>query len=165
MKIKLTGNGVGELAIGEGAVRAVVERAVDDLGDGATKINQRLLLGSAMRVKEGKDKRLVVDLELHMPHNVFLPDAMRDVQVSVKKALAKHLGVENAVVNVSVTKLGAAEDAVTRLGAARDAVTKAATVQVTAAETAVTKVAAAGAAAAKAAATKVAAAGIAIKSS
>lgn len=148
MNIKLKGSEVGDLAIEESAVRSVVDLAIKDVGEGAGKVNQRFLLGSAIRVKQGKDKNLIVDLELNMPYNVFLPDAMRDVQNSVKTALANNLGIENAVVNVDVTKIAAAEASVT----------KAVVAQAAAAEAAVTKAAAAGAAVTKAAVTKVAAA-------
>lgn len=150
MNIKLKGTEVGDLSIGEGAVRSVVDLAIQDMGDGTTKINQRLLLGSAMRIKEGKDNNLIVDLELNMPYDAFLPDAMREVQMSVKKALVAHLGIENAVVNVSVTKLSTAEDAATTVATA---------------EAAMSKVAAAGAAVTKATVTKIAAMGSVLKSS
>jgi uncharacterized alkaline shock family protein YloU len=73
-------------------------------------VNRRFLLGSAIRVKEGQDRKLVVDLELTVPYGVYLPDAMRDVQNAVKEALAKNIGIENAVVNIAVTKVEVASD-------------------------------------------------------
>ncbi len=109
MNIKLQANADGELSIEEGAVRSVVELAIKDIGDGGTKVNRRFLLGSAIRVKEGQDKKLVVDLELTVPYGIYLPDAMRDVQTSVQEALVKNVGIENAVVNIAVTKVEVAE--------------------------------------------------------
>jgi len=90
-------------------VRSVVELAIRGSGDGAARIKRRFLLGSAIRVKEGQDKKLVVDLELTVPYGVFLPDAMREVQSAVKEALATNIGIENAVVNIAVTKVEVSE--------------------------------------------------------
>ena len=109
MNIKLQANAAGELSIEENAVRSVVELAIKDTGNGAPKVNRRFLLGSAIRIKEGQDKKLLVDLELTVPYGVYLPDAMRDVQNAVKEALAKNIGIENAVVNIAVTKVEVAE--------------------------------------------------------
>ena len=111
VNIKLQANAAGELSIEESAVRSVVELAIRDTGDVAARVNRRFLLGSAIRVKEGQDKKLVVDLELTVPYGVYLPDAMRDVQTAVKEALAKNIGIENAVVNIAVTKVEVAAEA------------------------------------------------------
>jgi uncharacterized alkaline shock family protein YloU len=105
MNIKLQTTTGGELSIEESAVRSVVELAIKETGEGAARVNRRFLLGSAIRVKEGQDKKLVVDLELTVPYGIFLPDAMRDVQTAVKDALAKNIGIENAIVNIAVTKV------------------------------------------------------------
>lgn len=150
MNIKLRGNEVGELAIEDSAVRSAVELAIQDVGDGAAKVNQHFLLGSAIRVKEGQDKKLVVDLELNMPYDVFLPDAMREVQNSVKTALSKNLGIENTVVNVTVTKIVTQDAALGTVAAAEAAVSKVAAAGTAATKAAVAKVAAAGAAVANA---------------
>ena len=109
MNIKLQTSSGGELLIEENAVRSVVELAIRGTGDVAAKVNRRFLLGSAIRVKEGQDKKLQVDLELTVPYGVYLPDAMRDVQAAVKDALAKNIGIENAVVNIAVTKVEVVE--------------------------------------------------------
>jgi len=109
MNIRLQSNDVGELAIEETAVRSVVELAIKDIGDGATKVNKRFLLGSAIRVKEGQDKKLIVELELTVPYGVYLPDALHEIQDGVKDALLKNLGVQNTVVNVVVTKVALPE--------------------------------------------------------
>jgi len=110
MNIKLKGNEVGEMAVEESAVRSAVERAIRDVGNSDTSVNRKFLLGSAIRIKESKEKTLVVDVELNMPNDVFLPDAVREVQDSVKASLANHLGIEDAVVNVDVTKIAEARD-------------------------------------------------------
>jgi len=111
VNIKLQTNSAGELSIEESAVRAVVELAIKGGGEGAARVNRRFLLGSAIRVKEGPDKKLVVDLELTVPYGVYLPDAMREVQGAVREALQKSVGIENAVVNIAVTKGETAEAA------------------------------------------------------
>ncbi len=98
------------MAIEESAVRSAVERAIGEVGDSDTTVNRKFLLGSAIRIKEGQDKTLVVDVELNMPHNVFLPDAVREVQDAVKTSLASNLGIESAVVNVDVTKIADARE-------------------------------------------------------
>lgn len=111
MNIRLQSNDGGELAIEETAIRSIVELAIKEIGDGATKVNKRFLLGNAIRVKEGQDKKLVVDLELTVPYGVHLPDAMRELQDGVRGALTKNLGVQNSVVNVVVTKVAVTDGA------------------------------------------------------
>lgn len=172
MNINLKDNGAGAMAIEESAVRSVVELAIQDIGDDATKVNRRFLLGSAIRVKESKDKKVIVDLELNMPYYVFLPDAVREVQGSVKAALSDNLGITNAVVNVTVTKiappnapltgLAAADSAVSKAMAAGVGVTRAAAAKIAEADSAVSKAVTAGVDATKAAAARVAEAGSAV---
>ena len=108
MNIKLQSDAGGELSIEESAVRSVVELAIKDIGAGSARINRRFLLGSAIRVKE-HDKKLVLDLELTLTYGVHMPEAMREVQAVVKEALVKNVGIENAVVNIAVTKVEVVE--------------------------------------------------------
>lgn len=151
MNIKLKGNEVGEVAIGESAVRSVVALAIEGVGDDASRVNRRFLMGSAIRVKESQDKKLVVDVEINMPGDAFLPDAMREVQAAVKAALSRSLGIGNAVVNVTVTKIAAAKASATGLAAADAAVARAAAAGVAVTKAAAGRIAEAGAAVARAA--------------
>ena len=107
MNIRLHANDIGELAVEESAIRSIVELAIKDVGDGSGRVNRHLLFGNPIHVKEGPEKKLLIELELMAPYGVFIPDAVHEIQDGIKKALASTLAVENVAINVVVATVTA----------------------------------------------------------